>query len=197
MPSSEEHLYTDTLGQELSDALSVLSRLGESISVLTSIAKLILDVDEVGRTVYLCGNGGSAADAQHVAAELMGRYQLSRRPIAAVALTTDSSVLTAIANDITFEEVFARQARALVKPGDCFAAISTSGQSKNVLRALRVARNQGATTVGFTGSRGMDMVPLCDHLLMVDSTNTARIQESHILAWHMICKIIEERLIPE
>jgi len=145
--------------------------------------------------LYSCGNGGSAADAQHVAAEFVGRFLLERRPLAAVALTTNTSILTAIGNDYDYSEVFSRQVRALVKPGDCVTGISTSGRSKNVLRALEAAREIGAVTIGFTGGIGSPLRELCDECFVVESASTPRIQECHLLAWHLICNMVEKQIV--
>ena len=144
-----------------------------------------------GGKLLLFGNGGSAADAQHIAAELIIRYKTDRPAISAIALTTDSSALTSIANDYGFEAVFSRQVEALGVAGDMLVGISTSGNSANVIAALQAAREQGLVTVAFTGAGGGKMAGLADHLFAVDSRVTARIQEAHILAGHMLCDWIE------
>jgi D-sedoheptulose 7-phosphate isomerase len=149
-----------------------------------------------GRKLLLCGNGGSAADAQHWAAELVGRFLRDRPPLPAIALTTDSSALTCIGNDYGFEQVFARQVTALGQGGDVLFALSTSGNSANVLAALEVARGRGLVCVGFTGAREGRMDALCDLLLRVPSTETARIQEGHEALGHALCGAIEARLFP-
>ncbi len=148
-----------------------------------------------GGKILFFGNGGSAADAQHLAAELVNRMALERRAIAALALTTDSSVLTSIANDSAFERVFSRQVEALGRPGDIAFAISTSGNSPAVLRALDRARRMGLTTVGLLGNDGGVALPLCDHPLVVESPVTARIQEVHILVGHILCEAVESLLV--
>lgn len=140
------------------------------------------------------GNGGSAADAQHIAAELIIRYRTTRAPIAALALSTDTSALTACGNDFGFEAVFERQIEGLGRAGDVAVGISTSGRSENVLRGLRRAKSMGLHTVGFTGGTGGSMRDACDALILVPSPVTARIQEIHILVGHMLCKALEERL---
>jgi D-sedoheptulose 7-phosphate isomerase len=147
-----------------------------------------------GGKLLLFGNGGSAADAQHIAAELVIRYKSDRAPIAAIALTTDSSALTACGNDLGFDALFARQLEALARPGDVAVGISTSGKSPNVLAALRRARESKLRTTGFAGGDGGEMRELCDGLLMVPSRVTARIQEMHIMVAHMLCKALELRL---
>lgn len=147
-----------------------------------------------GGKLLLFGNGGSAADAQHIAAELVIRYHSNRPAIAAVALTTDTSALTAGANDLGFETVFSRQLEALGRAGDVAVGISTSGRSPNVLAGLRTARERGLRTAGLTGGDGGEMRSLCDAVLIVPSRVTARIQELHILLGHMLCKALEQRL---
>jgi D-sedoheptulose 7-phosphate isomerase len=146
------------------------------------------------RKILLFGNGGSAADAQHIAAELTVRYVSDRAPIAAIALSTDSSALTACANDLGFDAVFARQIAALGVPGDVAVGISTSGNSPNVLNGLEYARAAGIATLGLTGGHGGKLPALCDTLIIVPSAVTARIQEMHILIGHMLCKSLEQRL---
>ena len=145
-----------------------------------------------GHTVYLMGNGGSACDCQHFAAELVGRFQKERRAMASVALTTDTSILTALANDYGFEAVFVRQVEALVQAGDVVVGITTSGNSPNILKALAKAREFGAVTVGLTGRTGGKMKELCDICIRITSDVTARIQEAHLLVEHMVCQRLEE-----
>jgi D-sedoheptulose 7-phosphate isomerase len=147
-----------------------------------------------GGKILLFGNGGSAADAQHIAAELVIRYHVDRRPIAAIALTTDSSALTACGNDLGFESLFERQVEALGRPGDVAVGISTSGRSPNVLAGLRRARAMGMHATGLSGGDGGEMHRLCDSVIVVPSRITARIQEMHILVGHMLCKALERRL---
>jgi D-sedoheptulose 7-phosphate isomerase len=147
-----------------------------------------------GGKILFLGNGGSAADAQHLATELTIRYKRDRAPIAAIALTTDTSTLTAAGNDFGFDQIFARQVAALGRPGDVLIAISTSGKSPNVLAALRQAKTMGLVTIGFSGRTGGDMSALVDHALLVPSDTTARIQEMHILLGHMLCGALEIEL---
>jgi D-sedoheptulose 7-phosphate isomerase len=144
-----------------------------------------------GGKIMFIGNGGSAADAQHLATELTVRYKTDRAPIAAIALTTDTSALTAIGNDFGFDQLFARQVAALGKKGDLLIAITTSGNSKNVINAVNEAKKMGITVVGFTGKTGGSYAPLCDILLNVPSTTTARIQEMHITLGQMLCGALE------
>jgi D-sedoheptulose 7-phosphate isomerase len=149
-----------------------------------------------GGKVMLAGNGGSAADAQHIAGEFLSRLRFDRHPLPAIALTTDSSVLTAVGNDYGYEQVFERQLRGLGRKGDVFIAISTSGKSPNVLAALRAAREIGVTTVGFTGTApgAALMAPLCDLVLAAPSDDTPLIQQIHITAAHAICEIVERNM---
>jgi len=149
-----------------------------------------------GNKILFAGNGGSAADAQHLAAELISRFLYDRPGLPAFALSTDTSVLTAIGNDYGYEHLFARQIEAVGQPGDVFFGISTSGRSPNVLHALRVAREKGLVTVGLTGRSGGEMLDLCDHCLRVPSDSTPRIQEGHIVIGHSICHLIEEQMFP-
>ena len=182
------------IGRELQEHAEVVEGLAGHTTVLQDIASRISTSLESGGTLYLCGNGGSAADAQHVAAEFTGRFERERAPLPAEALTVNTSALTAIGNDYSFEDVFARQVLARVKKGDVLAGISTSGRSENVLRAVARARELGASTVGFTGAVGSELASACDFCLMVPSEKTSRIQEAHILAWHVICGLVEESL---
>ena len=145
-----------------------------------------------GRTIYLMGNGGSACDCQHFAAELVGRFQRERQAMAAVALTTDTSILTALANDYGFDVVFSRQVEALVRPGDVVVGLSTSGSSTNILRGMAKAKEKGAFTVGMTGRNGGKLKALCDVCIRIPSDVTARIQEAHLLVEHLVCQRIEE-----
>jgi D-sedoheptulose 7-phosphate isomerase len=147
-----------------------------------------------GGKLMFCGNGGSAADSQHLAAELTGRFIKDRRPLAAMALSTDTSALTCIANDYSYDEVFSRQVQGLGRPGDLLIGISTSGNSKNVIRAVQVAREQGIQVLGLLGRDGGALKSLCDVALVVNSDVTARIQESHILIGHTLCGLIEQHL---
>jgi D-sedoheptulose 7-phosphate isomerase len=165
---------------------------------LLDIARKIADVSvsalRSGNKLLLAGNGGSAADAQHIAAEIVGRYKKDRPAYAAIALTTDTSALTAIGNDYGFEQIFARQVEGLGRRGDVLLVFSTSGRSANILAALKVARQQGLVTVGFTGSKGTDMAAFCDHLLVAPSDETAVIQQIHLTFAHGICDVIEQTL---
>jgi D-sedoheptulose 7-phosphate isomerase len=164
------------------------------VAAAIAIAGQIATSLKSGGKVMLAGNGGSAADAQHIAAELVGRLVADRAPLAALALTTDTSALTAIGNDMGFEQVFARQVRALGRRGDVLIGLSTSGRSPNVIEALKAARELGIATVGFTKDAPTAMMPLCDLVLAVPSNEVALIQQMHITAGHAICHLIEHEL---
>lgn len=168
----------------------------EFVATLAAIVDRVAVALAAGRKVLFAGNGGSAADAQHLAGELLSRLDYDRAPAAAIALTTDSSVLTAIANDYGYDRVFERQVLGLGHPGDVLIAISTSGRSPNVLKALAAARAQGLVAIGFTGASGGDMAPLCELCLRAPSHATPLIQQLHITAGHIVCGLVEERLFP-
>ncbi len=177
----------------IADHLRLAARLEERIDLLERFAAAIVQALESGRRVYLAGNGGSAADAQHIAAELVGRFMRERRALPATALTTDTSALTAIGNDYGFDAVFRRQVEALVEPGDVLWVLSTSGNSVNVLEAAAEAKRRGAVVLGFTGSTGGRLRPLCDLCLCVEHDASDRVQEIHQLAYHLICQRVEAR----
>jgi D-sedoheptulose 7-phosphate isomerase len=163
----------------------------EGVETIAAIAEAITGALQQGGTVYLCGNGGSAADAQHIAGELVGRFTRERKALAAVALSTDTSILTCIANDYSYEKVFARQAEALVRKGDILWAFSTSGTSANIIAAVRVAREKGARAIAFTGRKGSELEHISDICFCADAESTARSQEIHQLAYHIICDLVE------
>jgi len=185
----------DLLQRELAEHREAFEATSRAIAHSFSLVLEILQ-DSVcrGGKLLLFGNGGSAADAQHIAAELVIRYKTDRRAIAALALTTDTSALTACGNDLGFDALFSRQVEALACKDDVAIGISTSGRSANVLAGLREARHKGARTVGLAGGDGGDMPSLCDALIIVPSRVTARVQEMHILIGHMLCKALEQRL---
>lgn len=161
---------------------------------IVQVAQLITRALREGRKVLLFGNGGSSTDASHIAAEFVGRYHRDRRPLPAIALATDMAALTCIANDYDYAEIFARQVRAHGQKGDIAIAISTSGNSPNVVKGVEAARETGLITVGWTGGNGGKLAGLVDHCFIVPSTVTARIQESHITLGHVLCELIEEGL---
>jgi D-sedoheptulose 7-phosphate isomerase len=166
-------------------------------ATVAAIAEVIVEAYGAGRKVLLCGNGGSAADSQHIAAELVGRFCVNRAPLAAEALTVNTSTVTAIGNDFSFEEVFARQIQALGQPGDVAIGISTSGNAENVKRALDTAKSLGLITVAFTGAGGGKLRDGVDYCLRVPSDDAARIQEGHITVGHIMCELIERALFGE
>jgi D-sedoheptulose 7-phosphate isomerase len=163
-------------------------------NTIYAIAEAITEAFRKGGKLLIAGNGGSAADAQHIAGEFLSRLNFDRNPLPAIALTTDTSVLTAIGNDYGFDRAFERQVRGLGRPGDVFLAISTSGRSPNVLAALKAAREIGMTTLGFTGDGARDMSTDCDHCLAAPSGDTPLIQQIHIVAAHAICGLVERDL---
>ncbi len=171
--------------------------LRDNLDILIKIIDAIVATFKTGNKLLLFGNGGSAADAQHIAAEFVNRFRVERPPLAAIALTTDSSALTSIANDYDYSLVFAKQIQALGKPGDVAIAISTSGNSANVLAAVETCKTLKITTIGLTGGRGGRMVGKVDYMLCVAaSPDTARIQETHILVGHVICEMVDQKLFP-
>jgi D-sedoheptulose 7-phosphate isomerase len=166
------------------------------IHELAVVTEVVIQTLVSGGKILLAGNGGSAADAQHMAAEYVGRFAYDRKALPAIALTTDSSILTAVSNDYGYDQVFARQVAALGNRGDLLMVYSTSGSSPNILRALEAAGSAGLTRVGFGGQSGGAMEPLCEYLLKVPSTETPRIQEGHLLFGHIICGAAEAALFP-
>ncbi len=178
----------------LEEHREVFGRLVTLAPAIQEAAGLLVATLSQGGKLMLCGNGGSAADSQHIAAELTGRFLKDRPPLAAMALSTDTSALTCIANDYTFNEVFSRQVTSLGRQGDCLIAISTSGNSRNVLRAAEVARAAGIRVIGLLGRDGGALRTLCDIPIVVPSTTTARIQEAHIFIGHTLCAMVEEAL---
>lgn len=164
------------------------------LKTLEVVAELCVSAYKTDNQMLFCGNGGSAADAQHLAAELLGRFYIDRPPLRAEALHTNTSYMTAVANDYSYDEVFARMLRAKARKGDILFAISTSGNSPNILKAVEAAKETGVVTVGMTGSSGGSMRSACDYLLNIPSADTPRIQECHILFGHIICHHIEQKI---
>ena len=181
----------ESLKQHIEVFEAVLDSLSDSIA---ECGELILQTVRDGKKVLICGNGGSAADAQHIAAEFVGRYETERKALPAIALTTDTSALTALANDYSFERVFARQVEALASDGDCLIAISTSGNSPNVIAAVMEARNRGCRVIGMTGAKGKKLASLSDACILVPSERTARIQEAHITIAHIWCELVDNEI---
>ncbi len=181
---------------QIEESIRLKKYLAANIEVLMSIADELVRGFRTGNKVLLFGNGGSAADAQHIASELAGRFYRNREPLPAIALTTNTSSLTAIANDYGYETVFARQLQGLVKKGDVVIGVSTSGNSPNVLLAIEEAKRRGAVTIAFTG-KGGKLKELVDYVLSIPSDDTPRIQEAHITAGHIICYLVEKELFGE
>lgn len=182
---------TMAFDKAIAEHLEVVSQVADQRPVLEAIARAMAATLKFGGKILWCGNGGSAADCQHLAAEIVGRFRRERKGLPSLALTTDTSILTAVANDYGFEMVFSRQVEALASAGDLLVGISTSGNSKNVVNAMEAARAMGVATVAFTGSGGGRLATIADHLFAVESRDTARIQEAHILAGHMLCDWVE------
>ena len=186
---------TNTIEQIIAESMRVkeglIQKNGEAIE---RIAATCIAALKRGGKIIIFGNGGSAADSQHFAAELVGRFKKERRPFAAIALTTNSSILTALANDYSYEVTFSRQVEALGASGDIAFAISTSGKSPNVLKAALAARERGITTIALTGGSGGSLATACDEAIVVPSQDTPRIQEAHLLIIHILCELIENGL---
>jgi D-sedoheptulose 7-phosphate isomerase len=188
----------DPIGAHLMRSLAALERANSDAALLATahvITAAMIGALRSGNKILLVGNGGSAADAQHIAAEIVGRYKQDRPAWAAIALSTDTSALTAVANDYGFEQVFARQIEGLGQHGDVLLALSTSGRSPNILAALRTARARGLVTIGFTGSKGEPLSALCDHLFVSPSDDTPVIQQIHLTFAHGICDEIEQTMM--
>jgi len=186
------------LTEAVADARRLMERLAaEQAETVAAAARLLADTFRAGGKVLIFGNGGSAADAQHIAAEFVNRFQVERPPLAALALTTDTSVLTSIANDYAFAEVFVKQVKALGRPGDVAWGISTSGSSLNVILALEEARALGLKTMALSGGEGGPMADQAEVAIVVPSRNTPRIQEMHIMVGHVLCDLVDYLLFPE
>lgn len=192
--TTADHLLKDAQAY-LDGTAAVLATLARSDGTkLATVAALLANRLRAGQTLFTCGNGGSAADAQHIAAELAGKFYLHRPGLPAVALTTNTSALTAIGNDFSYDEVFSRQLEGLARPGDVLFGLTTSGRSPNVRRAIEWARENGVTTVAFTGAKGADFAALCDHAFVAPSDDTPHIQEAHITLGHALCALAEAAL---
>ena len=187
----------DLIRRNISDSITVKQELlrDDDIMVdITKVADLIVEAFNNGNKLLFCGNGGSAADAQHLAAEFSGRYYLNRPPLHAEALHTDTSFMTAVSNDFSFDEVYARLIQGIGKQGDILIGMSTSGNSKNVIKALEEAKKKNIITIGFTGKANGNMKPYCDFLINIPSDDTPRIQECHLMLGHAICELVEKEL---
>jgi D-sedoheptulose 7-phosphate isomerase len=190
----------DIIANHLKQSLAAFERATQDVAMLAAarkIADTIITALRHGHKLLIVGNGGSAADAQHIAAEIVGRYKKDRPAYAAIALTTDTSALTAISNDYGFERVFARQVEGLGTRGDVLLALSTSGRSPSILAALHTAHERGLVTIGFTGSKGGALGTVCDHVLIAPSDDTPVIQQIHLAVGHGICEEIEQTLMRE
>jgi D-sedoheptulose 7-phosphate isomerase len=194
-PRSESLTAATLLQRSLQEHLEAIhALLQSSLGEIERAGSLITATLNQGGKILLCGNGGSAADSQHIAAELVGRYELHRRAWPAIALTTDTSALTALSNDYGYEDVFARQVEALAKPGDLLLALSTSGTSANVIKAAETARRLGCKVIALTGAGAEPLASLCDLAVVVPSMRTSRVQEAHITIGHLWCELIDAEL---
>jgi D-sedoheptulose 7-phosphate isomerase len=187
---------TDVIEKSLKQRIEIFQAiLSSEINLIQKCAEMILETFARGNKILICGNGGSAADAQHIAAEFVGRFETERKALPAVALTTDTSALTALGNDYGFERIFARQIEALGQAGDLLIALSTSGNSPNVNAAVMSARQTGCKTLGLTGKDGKKLASLCDACILVPAKRTARIQEAHLTIAHIWCEIVDANLL--
>lgn len=191
MEDFDLHKY---FSENIEDHTRVINTLSSLQLPLSKAVHGVCDSLAKGGKVMFCGNGGSAADSQHLAAEFTGRFTIDRKPLAALALTTDTSAMTCIPNDYSFEDVFSRQVLALGRAGDCLIGISTSGNSANVIKAVQAAKQEGILTIGLLGRDGGELSKMCDVSLVVSSKVTARIQEAHILIGHTLCGAVERQL---
>ena len=186
---------SDIIKKNFSNHLDVINKvLASDASTINLLGELLANCLEKKGTIFWCGNGGSASDSQHIAAELVGRFRKDRPALKSIALTTDTSILTSVGNDYGFDQIFSRQLQALGSSGDILVGISTSGNSKNILNAFKAASDLGITSIALTGKDGGTAKEISDHSIIVDSDSTARIQEAHILIGHILCELIEERL---
>lgn len=181
--------------KSLKEHVETVTNLGDLLDKIETLGKILTDTLKKGSKVLLIGNGGSAADCQHIAAELVGRFKNERKGLPAIALTTDTSILTAVGNDYSFNEIFARQIEALANQGDLVIGISTSGNSENVIKGILKAKEVGCYTVGLLGKGGGKLKDLVDLAIVVPSDNTPRIQECHILIGHIICEIVDKEFL--
>ncbi|MBU6302316.1 MAG: D-sedoheptulose 7-phosphate isomerase [Verrucomicrobia bacterium] len=180
----------------LTEHLDVMRALETQAAAFLEIARIASQAIQSGAKICFMGNGGSAADSQHLAAELVGRFQRERAALPSIALTTDSSILTAVANDYGYEAIFSRQIEGLCRPGDVIIGLSTSGNSANVLRGIDTANRMGLTTIGFSGGTGGKLAQMAQHVLIVPSPKAARVQEAHIFIGHTLCEAIENQTAP-
>jgi D-sedoheptulose 7-phosphate isomerase len=187
-----------TVETSIKDGIDLHQKLlADFVPNVLELADLVLETFEQGGKLFFLGNGGSAAEAQHIATEFVVRFRNQRRALPVIALTTDTSVMTAIGNDFDFDQIFARQVEALMGPGDLLVALSTSGSSPNVLEAVKMAHQRGAKTVGFTGDRQGPLTKIVDVALEAPSGDTQRIQEAHLMLWHIICDLVETMVVEQ
>lgn len=192
-PKPDPIQHTNAIARSLEEAGNTLANVvADHMPSIKACSDILIETFKGGNKVLLCGNGGSAADAQHIAAEFVGRYETERIALPSIALTTDTSALTAIANDYSFDRVFARQVESLAAEGDCLVAISTSGNSPNVIAAVMEARKRRCRVIGLTGSEGKKLAALSDACVLVPSKRTARIQEMHITIAHILCEMVDQ-----
>ena len=182
---------SDNLQNAIADHQAMFAKLSDLIPQICFVAEELKACIKRGGKILIMGNGGSAADSQHIAAEIVGRFKKERRGLAAIALTTDTSIITSVGNDYGYDYIFARQIEALCRPEDVVIGITTSGNSKNVVAAIEEANKLGATTIGLTGGKGGKMTALCKHNLVMPSSETARVQEAHIFVGHSLCDLLE------
>jgi len=186
---------TDSIRESLRATAALYGAMADALAEPTArAADLLISALRAGRTIYVCGNGGSASQAQHIAGELVGRFRKDRPPLACVALSTDTSVLTAVANDYDFDVVFERQVAALVREGDVLWALTTSGNSPNVVKAAALARERGARVLGMTGRSGGSLREVCDVALAVPADSSPAVQEGHLALLHILCGLVEEAM---
>jgi len=188
----------DDIRRQLTSHVEVIHIVSNNLAPrVAECAQMLIDTLQAGQKILIMGNGGSAADAQHFAAEMVGRFLLERRALAAIALTTDTSILTAVGNDYGFDDIFKRQVEALAKPDDVLIGISTSGNSKNIKRAFAAGKNLGVKTIGLLGRDGGEIASLADLDLTVPSLETPRIQEAHLVMIHILCDLVEKGLFSQ
>jgi len=196
--SREKVKMREIVIRELEESANIKRMVAQNLSdIIVDAAQIILDTYKAGGKVLLIGNGGSAADAQHITAELVGRFKLERKGLPAIALTTDTSILTALANDYGYDTVFSRQIEALAEEGDVLVALTTSGASPNILKAVEMAHSKGVVVIALAGKNSGKLKGMADLTIVVPSDNTARIQEAHITIGHIVCHLVEKELFDE
>lgn len=186
-------MHTERIKQLIKESIMVKETL--PVHDIQKITEAVINCYKNGNKILVCGNGGSAADAQHMSGEFLNRFKMERNPWPCIALTTDTSTITAIGNDYSFDDIFSKQVEAHGREGDILIGISTSGKSKNVIKAVETAKKKGMVSIGFLGNDGGNLGKLCDLPLIVNSKDTPRIQESHTLIMHIMCEIVEQELV--